>query len=185
MYGRGYYTVHLSTKKLSFLGLLLAICIVLIILSGILEFNTLFLLAAASFCVGIAFREGNIMIAFGFYLAAIVLGFLLAPNKLYCITFAGMGMYLLVLEFAYDRLAAIKRPRYRSYVSFVIKYLVFNAMYLPALFIMPTLFYAGEISQKIIILLIVGGQIAIFIYDRAYHYFQRVIWQKFRNYLEL
>ena len=45
----------LNAKKLAFLGLLLAITVLLIILSGVLEFNTIFLLAGASLLC----RNGN------------------------------------------------------------------------------------------------------------------------------
>jgi uncharacterized membrane protein len=57
MYGRRSDFMLLNAKKLAFLGLLLAVTVVLIILSGVFEFNTLFLLAAASFGVGIAIRK--------------------------------------------------------------------------------------------------------------------------------
>ncbi len=173
--------MHLNARKLSFMGLLLSICVVLIILSGVLEFNTLFLLAAASFCVGIAFRESDIRFAFGFYLAAFILGFLLAPNKLYCITFAAMGMYLLILEFSYDQLSAVKNQTRRRNLSWMIKYIVFNLMYIPAVLFLPKLFYAGDLNPQVLLILIVGGQGALFIYDMAYHYFQSYVWEKLRR----
>ena len=40
-------------KKMAVSGLLMALSVVMIVLSGILDFNTLFFLAAAAFCVGI------------------------------------------------------------------------------------------------------------------------------------
>ena len=58
--------MFLSTRKLTFLGLLLAVTVLLIVLSGILEFNTLFLLAAASFGVGIAVREAGVPMGVGY-----------------------------------------------------------------------------------------------------------------------
>lgn len=177
--------MHLNARKISFMGLLLSICVVLIILSGILEFNTLFLLAAASFCVGIAYRESKVQLAFGFYLAAIILGLILAPNKIYCITFAAMGMYVLILEYSYDQLVMIKTPARRMRVAWIIKYITFNLMYIPAVFLLPRLFYAGPINQQFLNVVIIGGQGALFIYDMAYHYFQRYVWGKFRNSLKL
>lgn len=177
--------MHLNARKISFMGLLLAICVVLIILSGVLEFNTLFLLAAASFCVGIAFRESNFYFAFGFYLAGFILGILLAPNKLYCITFAAMGMYLLILEYSYDKLEAIQNIERRRRLAWIIKYIAFNLMYVPALLFLPKLFYAGEVNDKLIVTLLIGGQVALFVYDMAYHYFQRSLWSKLRTHLNL
>ena len=43
-------------KKMAVSGLLMALSVVMIVLSGILDFNTLFFLAAAAFCVGIIVR---------------------------------------------------------------------------------------------------------------------------------
>ena len=145
----------------------------------------MFLLAAASFCVGIAFRETNIQIAFGFYLAGLILGLLLAPNKMYCITYSSMGMYLLIVEFAYDKLMIIQNPTSRRSVSWIIKYVVFNLLYLPAVIFLPKLFFAGVIDTRVMLVMVVGGQGAILIFDMAYQYFQRFIWGKFRHNLKL
>ncbi|MDD3172525.1 MAG: hypothetical protein PHF63_02455 [Herbinix sp.] len=177
--------MHLSTKKLAFLGLLMAITVLLIILSEVLDFNTLFLLAGASFCVGIAFRESGIMFAFGFYFASLILGFLLAPNKLYCITYSAMGLYLLISEYSYDKLINIKSPNNRRIFLWIIKFAVFNIMYIPAVVFLPKLFYEGDIFKGILAAFILVGQIALFVYDMAYNYFQRYVWGKVRGNLKL
>lgn len=171
----------LDTKKLSFLGLLLAFTELLIILSGVLEFNTLFLLAAAAFCVGIAFRESNLRFAFGFFLASIILGYLLAPNKLYCITYGAMALYLLIAEYSYDKLLSIKDARVRIRLLWLIKYLAFNLMYIPAVLFMPALIYEGNINKGLLAAFLLAGQPVLFIYDVAYRYFQRFVWGKMRK----
>lgn len=181
----------LNTKKLAFLGLLLAVTVVLIILSGVFEFNTLFLLAAASFGVGIAIRESNLRIGAGFYLAAMIVSMMLAPNKLYIITFAAMGLYILMIEYAFDKLTHLPWKFLGSSVSsrsrayWVLKYLVFNLMYLPMLIFLPKLIYPGELKGTILALLVMGGQVALLLFDTAYRYFQGVIWGKIRNKLQL
>ncbi len=177
--------MHLSTKKLAFLGLLLAVAVVLIILSGIFEFNTLFLLAAASFCVGIAFRESGIRVAFGFYFASLILGVLLAPNKLYCVTYAAMGFYLLSSEFFYDSLQKVVSKSRQRMLLWLLKYLIFNLMYLPAVFLLPKLFYSGTLNGPLIVVLLIGGQLSLYVFDKAYQYFQGVIWEKIRRSLKL
>lgn len=58
--------MHVNTKKLAVSGLLMALAVVLIILSGVLDFNTLFFLAAAAFFVGIIIREFNLRYGFAF-----------------------------------------------------------------------------------------------------------------------
>ena len=175
----------LNAKKLAFLGLLLAVTVLLISLSGILEFNTLFLLGAASFGVGIAVRESNIRYATGFYLAAILLGLILAPNKLYCITFAVMGIYILVIEFSFDRLTNLKGNISREKLYWIIKYITFNIFYIPMVIFLPKLIYQGEISTLILAIMIIAGQVVLFVYDMAYRYFQRFIWGKLRSKLTL
>ena len=171
----------LNAKKMAFLGLLLAVTVLLIVLSGVFEFNTLFLLGAASFGVGIAIRESSIRYGFGFYLAAILLGLILAPNKFYCITFAVMGMYLIIIEYAFDRLTGMKQKINRQKLYWLIKYAAFNIMYLPLLFFLPGLIYQGEISGIILMVMLLAGQAVLLVYDMAYRYFQSFLWGRIRK----
>ena len=175
----------LNSKKLAFMGLMLAFDIILIVLSGTLEFNTLFLLAGASFCIGIAIRESNIRIGLGFYIASLLLGFLLAPNKLYCVTYAAFGLYLLIIEFTYDKLIIIGDIKKRKRLFWILKYTIFNCMFLPMLYLLPKLFYRGELSPVLIAGMLLGGQAILYIYDKAYLYFQTHIWGRFRGRLKL
>lgn len=175
----------LNTRKLAFLGLLLALDVILIVLSGVIEMNTLFLLAAASFCVGIAIRESGKRFGFGFYLASILLGVILTPNKLYCITYAAFGLYLVIVEYSYDKIASVKEQRNRRLIFWIVKYVAFNLMFLPILMFLPKLIYQGTINPGLIVLLIFAGQVALFIFDKAYEYFQGVIWGKVRGRFKL
>lgn len=175
----------LNTKKLAFLGLLLAVTVLLIIFSGVFEFNTLFLLGAAAFCVGVAIREGGIRIGFGFYMGAILLSLMLAPNKLYIITFGAMGLYLLLEEFAFEKLTHSKGKINRKRLFLGLKYVAFNVMYLPLLYFLPSLIYQGKISKEFWLVLILVGQVALYIFDMAYYYFQKQVWEKIRNKLQL
>ncbi|NLP35814.1 MAG: hypothetical protein GX359_11610 [Clostridiales bacterium] len=171
----------LNAKKMAFLGLLLSVDIILVILSGVFEFNTLFLLGAAAFCVGIAIREVGIALGLGFYIASILLGLMLAPNKLYCITYGGMGLYIIAREFAWEKLASAKHIGNRNTALWIIKYTAFNLMYLPILLFLPKLIYQGDLSKVVLLLLLIGGQIIFYIYDRAYDYFQGSIWSRIRH----
>jgi len=175
----------LTTKKLAFLGVLLAATVTLIILSGVFEFNTLFLLGAASFGVGIALRECGIRIGFGFYIAAILLSFILAPNKLYCITFGVMGLFLVIEDIAFVKLTYVKWKKNRSKIFWLVKYIAFNLMFLPILIFMPKLIYPGEINKGFLIVIFIIGQIVLFVYDMAHDYFQKHIWGKLRGKMHL
>ncbi|MDF2539720.1 MAG: hypothetical protein K0S76_2741 [Herbinix sp.] len=173
----------LKAKKIAFLGLLLACAVLLTIISGILEFNTLFLLAGASFCVGIAIREEGLSLGIGFFIASTILSLFLAPNKLYSLTFSAMGLYLVVTEIA--SVKPILHLRHRSRTSFLwmVKLIVFNVIYIPMLFLAPGLIYQGELAlnSALFIVFLIGGQIALFIYDRAYNYFILSVWRKLRR----
>ncbi len=79
--------MHIKAKKMAFGGLLLALSVICMILGSVIETGTLFLLAAASFFVGIIFREFGRKTAAAFYVAGVLLGLILAPNKLYVATY--------------------------------------------------------------------------------------------------
>lgn len=177
--------MFLSTRKLTFLGLLLSVTVILIILSGVLEFNTLFLLAAASFGVGIAIREAGVPMGLGYLIGSIALGFFLAPNKLYCITYGAMAIYLLIVECIYDKLLVINSAATRKKLLWVLKYLIFNLLFIPMLLLFPSLIYAGEIDKRLLLLMLAGGQVLLFLYDKGYRYFQGNIWENVRIKLKL
>lgn len=90
--------MHVKARMTAFSGLLLALSVVCMALGSVIETNTLFLLAAASYFVGIIIREFGMKAGVAFYLADILLGFLVTPNKFYVISFAAMGFYILAAE---------------------------------------------------------------------------------------
>lgn len=177
--------MYVSAKRMAYLGLLLSCTVLMVIFSGILEFNTLFLLVAASYFVGIAIRESGLRFGFGFLIASILLSFILAPNKLYCFTFAGMGIYLMISEFSWEKLGSVKKSRNRNMILWIIKYVIFNVMYIPIILFLPKLIYKGELSKGYLVVSLIGGQIALLIYDKTYSYFQKAIWGKLRGRLGL
>ena len=79
--------MHLKLKALTIGGLFLAITIICMALGSVIETNTLFLLAAASYFIGIIVREFGLKSGAAFYLANIILGFLTVPNKFYVLSF--------------------------------------------------------------------------------------------------
>lgn len=173
----------LGAKRMAFLGLLLAWAVLLVVWSGILEYGTLFFLAAASFCVGIVIRECGFRLGVGFLIAGMVLSFILAPNKFYCITFSGMGLYLVLVEFFWEKLAANRRCNHRDKIFWSIKFIIFNSIYIPIIVFLPKFIFQGNVSKEILAAALLGGQIVLIIYDHAYRYFQKTIWGKWREHL--
>ncbi len=165
--------------------MMLALTVLCIFLSGVLEFNTLFLLGLASFTVGIVIREFDIKFGVAYLAAAVLLGFVLSPNKLYCFTFLAMGAYVLITELLWPLMKKLSL-KFRVNLKvclWICKFVVFNAIYLPILFLFPKLLFAGDLDSRLIVVALIVGQIVLVIYDLAYDYFQRRIWGKYRKLL--
>lgn len=173
--------MHVNAKKMAVSGLLMALAVLFIVLSGILDFNTLFFLAAAAFFVGIIIREFGLRYGAAYFIGCLVLGFLLAPQKLYCITYAMMGIYVLGIEFLWHYLGKHPEWTQRKLIFQIGKFGIFNVMYLPVLFLFPKLLFAGEIPDIMLLVLVIAGQIALFIYDKTYEYFLIRMWGQVRE----
>lgn len=170
--------MHVSGKKVAIGGAAMALAVLCIALSGVLEFNTLFLLAAASFLVGVMIREGGLAAGLAFYIGTVALGFLLAPNKLYCVTFAAMGFYILGSEWMFRLAGRLKK--WRKGFLWIGKFLLFNLMYLPALFCLPKLIFMEGLKGGWLWAAVFIGQAVLVVYDWAYEYFLTNLWEKFR-----
>lgn len=187
----------LRTKRIAFLSLLLAITVILTVLSSYLEMSTFFLLALASYLVGVAMNEINIAFGIGFYLASVILSFFLVPNKLYCLTFAMISAYMVIVEGIRAYLIKIevkkkrtqdllvKRIKMQRVFLWGIKYVVFNLLYIPMLIFFPKLIYQGELTSRLYLGLMLGGQLVLAIYDLAYQDFVVKYWLKYRKNLSL
>lgn len=177
--------MHVKAKQMAFGGLLLALTVVCMVLGSVIETNTLFLLAAASYFVGIVIRETSMAGGAAFYLAGVLLGFIAAPNKLYVISYAAMGLYILAVEQAWRLLGKNPEKGNRRLWFWGIKYAVFNLMFIPMVIFFPGVLIAKELPAVMLAALIVVGQVGILIYDKAYEYVQGHIWSKIRGRLNL
>lgn len=173
--------MHVKAKTVALGGLLLALTIVFMALGSVIETSTLFLLAAASFFVGIVIREFGLAAGGAFYLAAVLLGFFVAPNKFYVLTFAAMGFYILGIEAVWHWLSKRHGMQKRHLIFWITKYVVFNIVYIPIVILFRNMLFAQAVSDTMLLVVIVGGQIGLFVYDRAYDYVQAHIWGKMRG----
>lgn len=173
--------MFLSAKTLAFTGVLLALAELCIVASGIFEWNTLVLLAAAAFLVGIVIREWGMKAGAAFFTAAVALGVFLAPNKIYCVTFGAMGLYVLADEGVFRMMQ--KRPLmgHRRLWQAVLKWAVFNVMFLPMVLFFPQLLFLKPITGWWLAGTVLLGQAAWFIFDMAYDCFQATIWGRIRR----
>ena len=173
--------MHVKAKKMAFGGLMLALTVICMLLGSVVETNTLFLLAAASFFVGIIIREFGWKTGAAFYLAGVLLGMILTPNKLYVVSYAGMGLYILLIELIWDKLGRIPADINRKALFWTAKYLIFNLMYIPGVFGFQKVLFSRKMSVGVLLVVLLIGQVGLFVYDWAYEYMQRNIWSKIRG----
>lgn len=174
--------MHVKAKKMAFGGLLLALTVICMVMGSVIETGTLFLLAAASFFVGVIFREFGGKTGAAFYLAGVLLGMILAPNKFYVATYGAMGLYILVVEIAGDLLGGWSADiRKKTVVLWVIRYVVFDLIYIPAVLFLQELLFGRTLSLGVIAGILAAGQAGLWLYDGAYRYVQREIWGKMRG----
>lgn len=169
---------------MSLCGVLLALSVLCMLLGSVLETNTLFLLAAAAFFVGIIYREFGKHWAAAFWLAGVLLGAVLSPEKFYVLTYGCMGLYLLLIEWCWEFLGpkTISERKKRN-VFIGMKYLIFNLMFLPVLFLFQKLLFTKTLTGVMLLGIVLAGQAGLFLYDRAYEYVQRCLWGKIRKYI--
>lgn len=173
--------MHVKAKTIAFGGLLLALCVVFMALGSVIETSTLFLLAASSFFVGIVVREFGLKMGAAFYIAAVLLGLITAPNKFYVLTFAAMGIYIWGIEAVWRWLEKKPQIPRRQIIFWVSKYVIFNVVYIPVVIFFRDILFPRAISPMAMIIVILGGQIGLLIYDRAYDYVQVHVWGKMRG----
>ena len=166
--------MHVKAKTMAFSGLLLALTVIFMVLGSVIETSTLFLLAAASFFVGIIIREFGLRIGAAFYAAGVILGFITAPNKFYVFTFAAMGLYIWGREAAWRWIVRHVREE-KSRTAFL------NLVYIPIVVIFREMLFAKAVSTPILVGVMIAGQIGILIYDKAYDYVQVRLWGKMRG----
>jgi len=172
--------MYVGAKKIAISGLLAAFSVVMLILASMVETSTLFFLAAASFTVGITIREWGMKFGACYWVASVLINFLAAPNKFYCMTFAAMGLYILLSEYIWERIADGGYMAQRMTLLWLGKYLVFNLMYVPTVIFLGEILLPGQIEELGITIVILIGQPVLFVFDYAYRYFQSAIWGRIR-----
>ena len=149
--------MHLNTKKIAFAGVMLALTEVGIALGSVIETNTLFLLAG------------------------ILLAILLSPNKLYVVSYAFMGFYILIIETIWHFSGrASGWIRSRNFF-WLMKYLVFNVLYIPGLIYFWSMLSEKKTAKGIMLMSVVFGQFILFVFDKTYEYAMGKIWKENRH----
>ena len=92
-----------------------------------------------------------------------------------------MGVYVLLIEGLWRFLGKHQNMKNPKLIFAAGKVVIFNIMYLPALFLFPKLLFAGEVSGKLMLVFVLGGQIALYLFDKAYDYFLIRMWGNLRG----
>ncbi|HCX60941.1 hypothetical protein [Sedimentibacter sp.] len=150
----------LLKSKIAYLGVLLGLNQLFIILSSIIETNTIILFAGAALLVGVVIVEFGGKSGLLFYAASCLLGFFLSFNKFEFITYvAFFGLYSYI-----KHLLEIKVKNKNT--LFLTKIIFFNFA-LIIMYLVIRLF----ITIKLTWWMILAGQILFIVYDYAFSIF--------------
>ena len=150
----------LKSRDLAYLGVLLGLNQLFIILSSIIETNTIILMATAALIVGVVVVEFGGKAGIIFYLASCISGFFITFNKVEIITYIGFfGIYSIIKHY-------IETKINNKYISYALKIGSFNLSLLLMYF-----FVKLFISLPLRWWMILGGQILFIIYDYSFTMF--------------
>lgn len=173
--------MHVKSKEIAFTGIMMALGVLLVTLGGYFEVSTLFFLAAASFLAGVVFRSISLTAALLFLTGTTILGFFLAPQKLYLATFFAFCVYVVAAECLEKvwggtlekrgRIWAVKAVLYHVLLGISV-YLVQKFFGLEILFSKGILSKLKDYRIIVLLLLILAAELLWLVFDRAYFYFQ-------------
>lgn len=147
----------LKSKDVAYLGVLLGLNQLFIILSSVIETNTIILFAAAALVVGIVIVEFGGKSGALFYLASCILGFLLTFNKIELITYIlFFGLYSIVKH--------VLEVKIKNYTMLFTAKLTYFNIALVAMYFTVKLFITFDLAWWMILV----AQILFIIYDYAF-----------------
>lgn len=150
----------LKSKDIAYLGVLLGLNQLFIILSSVIETNTIILFAAAALIVGIIIVEFGGKSGMVFYIASCILGFFLTFNKIEIITYIiFFGLYSIVKHILEVKIS-------NKAILYTSKILFFNIS-LIAMYFTVKLFISFDLKWWMIL----AAQVLFSIYDYAFSIF--------------
>ena len=167
----------MKSKEVAWSGITMALTVILIVLSGVIESSSLFILALASFATGIVERKFSLRTGIAFTIGAALIGFFVAPQKLYVFTYLGFSIYVVVAEYFRDKKIYGIKP-------FVIKGVLYHVLLAAAValvnyFIGFDVFLENSFINNIskiqilyYLVLFVFAEALWILFDKAYIFFQ-------------
>lgn len=166
-------------QKIAVAGLLLAINQIGIILASVIDVSSLTMLAVAAFVIGIAIYEFGFRYGCIFFVASCILGIFLSPMKLYMISYAGMGAYVLIKE-GMDRRFF---NRWNRWLLLGNKLVLFNLYFTPLLLWIPDVLLAPGEFEKFGIAIWGMVQIVVVLCDIVYDRLMVLYHQRIRKHI--
>lgn len=170
--------MHINkTKKIATLGIMAALSTVFCVLGTVISVNTVFFTAAASFLVGLAVVVYGKGYGTGFFLVCTTLDILLNPNKLHVFLYLALGGYVLLSEITYSLMSRKKQVKW---AHMVVRFLAFAVIYTPVILFIPGLIFTDTVLQSpwYLAVVIMGGIGGWFIFDLAYTFAKRWLYQR-------
>lgn len=172
--------MHIKAKTISFLGLLLALSIVMQLVGAYIEISTLTFLMFSSLCVGIACYEAGLRLGGGFLVASVALSFLFMPDKFYCLTYVILCLYIYAIELVR------RKTNLQRFVLllWICKLLLFNAGFLfPALYFYKELMFDSSVNWTIWMYaaVTITANIFLLLYDRLYQLLIPNQWERLKT----
>lgn len=150
----------LKSKEIAYLGVLLGLNQLFIILSSVIETNTIILMSAAALIIGVVIVEFKLLHGIIFYYASCILGFILTFNKIEIFTYIiFFGSYSLVKHL-------IESKVINRITQYTLKFIYFNIALLILYFIVH-LYIVLELTWW----MVVAGEVLFLIYDYAFTIF--------------
>lgn len=150
----------LKSKDVAYLGVLLGLNQLFIILSSVIETNTIILMAAAALLVGVVIVEFGTKAGVLFFVASCLLGFILTFNKVEIITYiCFFGLYSIIKHY-------IERKILNKYLSYGLKIAFFNLSLL-LMYFLVRLFISFILTWWMIL----AAQVLFIIYDYSFTIF--------------
>ena len=143
------------SRKIAYSGILLAINLILLLLINVIPINTLFLMGLASLPIAIIIMEYGPKSGFVFYIASVILGFIVIKWVLNTFTFGIYGLIKYIIE--------RDRP---VYIEYFLKILFANVAILIVYFILKPFVYIPVNLFTVLIF-----EVLFIVYDNIYSLF--------------
>lgn len=151
----------LKSKKVAYLGLLLALNQIIIVLSAFIKTNTLALFAVASLFISIVIIEFGIKSGIVFYIASAILGFVLTINRVEILSYVIMFGSYTILKYYIEKLCCNKK------VFIVLEYLI-KLIIMNSLIVISYIFLKQFINFELQLWMFIVLQFVLIVYDYAF-----------------